>query len=101
MTADVASLSLKSGNCSILRGGSEALNSNKLLANLFRDVLQKNAEKGRPYSQKMQNIILNLTKSINDPENAPKLLVGNGNDKTYLCVLLTADRGLCGGFNYR
>ena len=42
VTADVASLSLKSGNCSILRGGSEALNSNKLLANLFRDVLQKN-----------------------------------------------------------
>jgi F-type H+-transporting ATPase subunit gamma len=60
---------------------------------------QENAEKGRPYSQKMQNIILNLTNSINDPQNAPKLLVGNGNDKTYLCLVLTADRGLCGGFN--
>ncbi len=60
---------------------------------------QENAEKGRPYSQKMQNIILNLTKSISDIENAPKLLVGTGNDKTYLCVVLTADRGLCGGFN--
>ena len=60
---------------------------------------QENAEKGRPYSQKMQNIILNLTKSINDIENAPKLLVGTGQDKTYLCVILTADRGLCGGFN--
>ena len=60
---------------------------------------QENAEKGRPYSQKMQNIILNLTKSISDPENAPKLLIGTGKDKTYLCVVLTADRGLCGGFN--
>ena len=60
---------------------------------------QENAEKGRPYSQKMQNIILNLTKSINDPANAPKLLVGSGKDKTYLCVVMTADRGLCGGFN--
>ena len=60
---------------------------------------QENAEKGRPYSLKMQNIILNLTKSINNPDNAPKLLVGNGNDKTFLCVVLTADRGLCGGFN--
>ncbi len=60
---------------------------------------QENAEKGRPYSQKMQNIILNLTKSINDPSNAPKLLVGTGKDQTYLCVVLTADRGLCGGFN--
>ena len=60
---------------------------------------QESAEKGRPYSQKMQNIILNLTKSINDPKNAPKLLVGTGEDKKYLCVVLTADRGLCGGFN--
>ena len=60
---------------------------------------QENAEKGRPYSKKMQNIILNLTRSISDPKNAPKLLSGTGNDKTYLCVVLTADRGLCGGFN--
>jgi F-type H+-transporting ATPase subunit gamma len=60
---------------------------------------QESAEKGRPYSQKMQNIILNLTKSISDSQNAPKLLVGTGQDKTYLCVVLSADRGLCGGFN--
>ena len=60
---------------------------------------QENAEKGRPYSQKMQNIILNLTKSIKDTDNAPKLLIGSGKDQTYLCVVLTADRGLCGGFN--
>jgi F-type H+-transporting ATPase subunit gamma len=60
---------------------------------------QESAEKGRPYSQKMQNIILNLTKSINDPQNAPKLLVGTGQDKIHLCVVLSADRGLCGGFN--
>ena len=60
---------------------------------------QENAEKGRPYSKKMQNIILNLTKSISDPENAPKLLVGTGKDQVYLCVVLTSDRGLCGGFN--
>ena len=42
VTADVAALCLKSGNCSILRGGSEAMNSNKILANLFRSALQKN-----------------------------------------------------------
>ena len=42
VTADVAALCLKSKNCSILRGGSEAFNSNKLLANLFRDSLVKN-----------------------------------------------------------
>ena len=42
VTADVAALSLKSGNCVILRGGSEAFNSNKILANLFRNSLSKN-----------------------------------------------------------
>ena len=42
VTADVAALSLKSGNCTILRGGSEAINSNKILANLFREALKKN-----------------------------------------------------------
>tara|TARA_X000001036_G_C20632024_1_gene787565 strand:+ start:40 stop:1281 length:1242 start_codon:yes stop_codon:yes gene_type:complete len=42
VTADAAALSFKSGNCCILRGGSEAFNSNKLLANLFRESLSKN-----------------------------------------------------------
>jgi len=42
VTADVSALCLKSGNCGILRGGSEAYNSNKILANLFRESLKKN-----------------------------------------------------------
>ena len=60
---------------------------------------QDSAEKGRPYSDKMNNIILNLSSSISDKENAPKLLVGTGEEKVHLCVILTSDRGLCGGFN--
>ena len=60
---------------------------------------QENAEKGRPYSEKMNNIILNLSNSITEKENAPKLLAGTGNEKVHLCIVLTADRGLCGGFN--
>ena len=60
---------------------------------------QESAEKGRPYSEKMNNIILNLSNSINDKENAPKLLSGTGNDKVHLCLVMTSDRGLCGGFN--
>ena len=60
---------------------------------------QENAERGRPYSEKMNNIILNLSSSASDKENAPKLLLGTGQEKTHLCVVLTSDRGLCGGFN--
>ena len=60
---------------------------------------QESAEKGRPYSEKMNNVILNLSNSISDIENAPKLLSGTGSDKVHLCVVMTSDRGLCGGFN--
>jgi F-type H+-transporting ATPase subunit gamma len=60
---------------------------------------QESAEKGRPYSKKINNIILNLSSGISDKENAPKLLSGSGNDKVHLCVVMTSDRGLCGGFN--
>jgi F-type H+-transporting ATPase subunit gamma len=60
---------------------------------------QESAEKGRPYSDKMNNIILNLSNGISDIENAPKLLSGSGEDKVHLCVVMTSDRGLCGGFN--
>ena len=60
---------------------------------------QENAEKGRPFSEKMNNIILNLSNFISDKDNASKFLVGTGQDATHLCVVITADRGLCGGFN--
>ena len=60
---------------------------------------QENAEKGRPYSEKMNNIILNLSAGVSDPQSAPKLLVGTGKEDVHLCIVLTSDRGLCGGFN--
>tara|TARA_B100000029_G_scaffold145199_1_gene140400 strand:+ start:961 stop:1839 length:879 start_codon:yes stop_codon:yes gene_type:complete len=60
---------------------------------------QESAEKGRPFSERMNNIILNLSNSISDKSNASKLLVGTGKDNVQLCVVITADRGLCGGFN--
>ena len=60
---------------------------------------QESAEKGRPFSEKMNNIILNLSNSIPDKDNASKFLVGTGKDNIHLCVVITADRGLCGGFN--
>jgi len=60
---------------------------------------QENAEKGRPFSEKMNNIILNLSDAISDKDNASKFLVGTGKENVHLCVVITADRGLCGGFN--
>ncbi len=60
---------------------------------------QENAEKGRPFSEKMNNIILNLSNSVPDKNNTSKFLAGTGKDDVHLCVVITADRGLCGGFN--
>jgi F-type H+-transporting ATPase subunit gamma len=60
---------------------------------------QESAERGRPFSEKMNNIILNLSNTISDKENASKFLVGTGKNNVHLCVVITADRGLCGGFN--
>ena len=60
---------------------------------------QQNAENARPYSEKLNSIILNLKNSVTDIDSAPKLLVGNQKNETHLCVVLSSDRGLCGGFN--
>jgi len=60
---------------------------------------QESAEKGRPFSEKMNNIILNLSNSISSKDNASKFMVGTGKNDVHLCVVITSDRGLCGGFN--
>ena len=60
---------------------------------------QESAERGRPFSEKMNNIILNLSHSISAKDNASKFLVGTGKNNVHFCVVITADRGLCGGFN--
>ena len=59
---------------------------------------QDSAEKGRPYADRMQQIVNSLASKA-DPTSAPQLLVGNGKDDTHLLVVVSADRGLCGGFN--
>ena len=71
----------------------------KMVASAKLRRAQENAEKGRPFSEKMNNIILNLSNSISDKDNASKFLVGTGKANVHLCVVITADRGLCGGFN--
>ena len=60
---------------------------------------QEKAEAARPYSSRLEEMLVSLASSAASGEGIIKLLTGTGNDKTYLCVVLTADRGLCGGFN--
>jgi F-type H+-transporting ATPase subunit gamma len=60
---------------------------------------QEAAEAARPYAEKMQGVLANLASGIGGQSGAPKLLAGTGRDDSHLLVVMTADRGLCGGFN--
>ena len=60
---------------------------------------QDTAEASRPYSERFNSVLGALAVSVNSSENAPKLLSGTGSDQTHLLVVMTAERGLCGGFN--
>jgi len=60
---------------------------------------QAQAEASRPYAKRMGQMMAALAAGASDNPNAPELLVGNGKDKTYLLVAITADRGLAGAFN--
>jgi len=60
---------------------------------------QTAAEEGRPYAERMERMLGELTSSLPTLDGASKLLAGTGSDQTHLLVPVTADRGLCGGFN--
>ena len=70
----------------------------KLVAGARLKKAQTEAESSRPYVNRMQTIIDNVTSNVN-MENAPEIIKGKENNKTHLMVLMTSDRGLCGGFN--
>lgn len=60
---------------------------------------QEAAEAARPYAERMGAVLANIAKSVAGSDSAPPLIAGTGNDETYLLVVCTAERGLCGGFN--
>jgi F-type H+-transporting ATPase subunit gamma len=60
---------------------------------------QTQAEAARPYAERMERMLASLGASIAGSPDAPKLLVGTGADQVHLLVVVTAERGLCGGFN--
>ena len=59
---------------------------------------QEAAQAARPYAERMDRMLANLGSRANK-DGAPALLVGNGKDQVHLLVVMTAERGLCGGFN--
>ena len=60
---------------------------------------QEAAEAARPFAERMTAVMSALAAGVGTGEGAPKLLAGNGRDQVHLLVVMTSERGLCGGFN--
>jgi len=60
---------------------------------------QEAAEMSRPYTERFNAVMAGLAASVGDSDSAPKLLSGTGSDKVQLLIVMTSERGLCGGFN--
>jgi F-type H+-transporting ATPase subunit gamma len=60
---------------------------------------QEAAEAARPYAERMEAVLANLSTGVAGSPSAPRLLVGTGKEETHLLVVATSERGLCGGFN--
>lgn len=60
---------------------------------------QEAAEAGRPYAERFDAVLGSLAASVGGSDSAPMLLRGTGSDQIHLLVVMTAERGLCGGFN--
>ena len=60
---------------------------------------QQSAEAGRPYAQRIAEVMESLAGKVAIGPESPKLLAGTGKQDTHLIVLCTSDRGLAGGFN--
>ena len=71
----------------------------KLVAGARLKRAQIAATTSRPYVVKMQELINNITSSVKNIETLPKIIKGSESNKIHLIVLITSDRGLCGGFN--
>ena len=60
---------------------------------------QEAAEAARPYTERFNTVLASLAASVGGSDSAPRLLRGTGSDQVHLLVVMTAERGLCGGFN--
>ncbi|MCB1530030.1 MAG: F0F1 ATP synthase subunit gamma [Rhodospirillales bacterium] len=60
---------------------------------------QEQAEASQPYAQAMLGMVARMTEGVTITDVSPRLLTGTGADQTHLLIVVTSDRGLCGGFN--
>jgi F-type H+-transporting ATPase subunit gamma len=60
---------------------------------------QEQAEASRPYAERMGRMLTSLAANVQSGAGGPLLMTGTGSDQVHLLVVISSDRGLCGGFN--
>ena len=95
----MASLKALRGRINSVKSTRKITSAMKMVAASKLKRAQTQAEAARPYAERMQRMLAALARSAKGSPTAPKLLVGTGQDKVQLLVVVTADRGLAGGFN--
>lgn len=93
-------------NLKVLKNRIESVKSTRKITSAMKMVAaaklrraQEAAESARPYAERMEAVLGNLSKAAKDAGDAPRLLAGTGSDQTQLLIVATSERGLCGGFN--
>jgi F-type H+-transporting ATPase subunit gamma len=95
----MASLKALKGRISSVKSTQKITKAMKMVAAARLRRAQQAAEQGRPYADRMAQVMASLASRVAISDQTPKLLAGTGRDQTHLLVVATSDRGLAGAFN--
>ena len=95
----MASLKALKGRIASVKSTQKITKAMKMVAAAKLRRAQQAAEAGRPYAQRLQDVMASLAGQVVIGPQSPKLLAGTGSDQTHLLVVCTSDRGLAGAFN--
>jgi F-type H+-transporting ATPase subunit gamma len=95
----MASLKTLKGRIASVKSTQKITKAMKMVAAAKLRRAQAAAEAGRPYAERMENVMASLAAKVTVGPESPKLLAGTGADQTHLLVVCTSDRGLAGAFN--
>src|SRR5918993_1736264 len=95
----MASLKALKGRIASVKSTQKITKAMKMVAAAKLRRAQQAAEAGRPYAQRMEEVMASLAAKVTISPQSPKLLAGTGRDQTHLLIVATSDRGLAGAFN--
>ncbi len=95
----MASLKELKGRINSVKSTQKITKAKQMVAAAKLRKAQAAAEAGRPYAERLAEVMASLASKVTISENSPKLLAGTGNDQVHLLVVANSDKGLAGAFN--